>query len=377
MNRSVTFASVVAVTAVGYLLVAGPSVGADNEVWGRKIVGETPQLIWASSHFGQVTDYFVLEALRWFEPTVGVFTAMRVVSFAMGLIYLAALALLATTVPRNARVPLFVVGALSPITVFLHGEEEIPYYPFAFLLLAAALWRRLDPSGRERWAVPLAGLGGIAAAFHGVGLFFLPGIVALRWGMDSMLRSARERVVGVLGSALGFFGPTGVLFILYVLVFPGVTIFPGDATGGAQQRLFVPLLGTIPAVPGFRAYAFFSLTHLQDVALLLAMGAPALVVLVAWAAVRRDEVRAVLRADAPLWVMAGCGLVFVLFFYAGVSVLVTQSILVPALSLAQVLATLTLTTIDPRPWRRSFPILIAVTIAATTFAWTHAGTLSR
>ena len=75
--------------------------------------------------------------------------------------------------------------------------------------------------------------------------------------------------------------------------------------------------------------------------------------------------------------MAGCGLVFVLFFYAGVSVLVTQSILVPALSLAQVLATLTLTTIDPRPWRRSFPILTAATMAATAFAWTHAGTLSR
>ncbi|HVR88206.1 MAG TPA: hypothetical protein VHG53_01510 [Candidatus Limnocylindria bacterium] len=55
----------------------------------------------------------------------------------------------------------------------------------------------------------------------------------------------------------------------------------------------------------------------------------------------------------------------------------TQSILVPALSLAQALSALTLITVDRTPWRRSFPMLVIATAAATAFGWTHAGTFSR
>ena len=366
--------AVVAVTAVGYLLASGPLVGTDNAGWARHIVADTPRQIWASSHFGQVLNYLVLEGLAWLDPGVTAFTAMRLVSYGMGLLYVAALALLATTSPGRGRIAFFIIGALSPITVFLHGEEEIPYYPFPVLLLVAALWRRAGRAqGAERGGA-LAALGGLAAAFHGVGLFFLPGIAALGWGAGSARRSARERVLATLDSMVMFFGPTGALFVFYVLAFPVVSIFPGDAGGGGQRTLFVPLFGTIPAFHEFRAYSFFSLTHLQDVALVVVMGAPALLVLAAWAVARGRSVAAQLRADAPLWVLAGCGLVFVTFFYPGVSVFVTQSILVPALSLAQVLAALTLVSADSAPWRRSFPALLLVTVAATAFDWAHAGT---
>lgn len=377
MTRGRVFGVVVALTAALYLLVPGPAVGQDNVGWARSIVAQTPQQIWASSHFGQVVDYVVLTVLRALEPSASGFTAMRAVSFGMGLVYLAALAVLSTSVPRPARIPLFIVGAVSPISVFLHGEEEIPYYPFPLLVLVAALWRTMDAPARARWLSPLAGMAGIAAALHGVGLFFLPGVLALPVTARSVAGPVRDRVITLVGTALAFFGPTGALFILYVLVFPGVTIFPGDASGGGQQRLFVPLLGAIPEIGEFRAYSFFSLTHLGDVALLIVSGAPALVCLVAWTVARRTGIGAIVREDKALWVMAACGILFVTFYYAGVSVFVTASILIPALSIAQLVAALTLLSVDERPLWRSFPILAISSVAATVFVWTHTGTLSR
>jgi len=284
------FVAVVAVTAVGYLLASSPLVGTDNAGWARHIVADTPRQIWASSHFGQVLNYLVLEGLAWLDPAVTAFTAMRLVSYGMGLLYVAALALLATTSPGRGRIAFFIIGALSPLTVFLHGEEEIPYYPFPVLLLVAALWRRAGRAQGVKQGGALSALGGLAAAFHGVGLFFLPGIAALGWGTGSARRSAHERVRATLDSMVMFFGPTGALFVFYVLAFPVVSIFPGDAGGGGQRTLFVPLFGTIAAFHEFRAYSFFSLTHLQDVALLVVMGAPALLVLAAWAVARGRSV---------------------------------------------------------------------------------------
>lgn len=368
------FAVVVAVTSIGSLLATSPLVGSDNSTWARSIIADTPQHVWASSHFGQVLDYLVLKALSWREPATTAIATMRLVSYAFGLLYITAIALLATGLPSRGRVAFFIIGVISPLTVFLHGEEEIAYYPFPVLILVMAIWRRTGGSHAGALDAVLTALGGVAAALHGVGLFFLPGIIGLGWRSGVTVQSLRDRIVVTLHSFLVFFGPSGVLFVLYILAFPAGSIVPGDAGGGGQRTLFVPLFGTIPAFNEFRAYSFFSLTHLQDVAMVMGMGAPALLTLGVAAIVARRTVIDQLRADGPLWGLAGCGILFVIFYYAGVSIFVTQSILVSALSVAQTLAAVTLLTADARPWRRSFPALLIVTVAATAFDWTHAGT---
>lgn len=367
------FVAVLIALAAASLLLTSPAVGVDNAIWGTFIIANTPVQIWASSHFGQVLDYLVFANLRRIDGTVTAFTAMGAVSYAMGLVYLAGLAVMATTLPRGRRIAFLVVGAASPITVFLHGEEEIPYYPYPLLVLAVALYRRWTPEERRRRGSLVAALGGLAAAFHGGGLFFLPGILALRVAAESAPRAIGTTLRAGFDAGVAFFGPTGALFVFYVLTFPGVAIVPGDAGGGGQQRLFVPLFGEIPAYHEFRAYSFFSGTHLAEVLAISVMGAPALWLLAAAAIPRGRELAALIRADAALWILAGCGLAFATFFYAGVSILITQSILVPILSLAQVLALVTLAELDGPLWRRLYPLLLALTVAATAFDWLHAG----
>ena len=360
--------------AIASLLATSPLVGADNATWARSIIADTPHQIWASSHFGQVLNYAVLFLLTRVDPAFTPIASMRIVSYAIGLLYVAALGLLATTVPTRGRVAFFVIGVVSPLTVFLHGEEEIAYYPFPVLVLVAALWRRAQARQGGVSGTGLAALGGLAAALHGVGLFFVPGIIALSSRTLGGGRSLSRRVLASAEPLLIFFGANGALFILYVLAFPSGSIVPGDAGGGGQRTLFVPLFGTIPTFNEFREYSFFSLAHLQDVVMLLCMGAPALLVLGAVAVRARHAVAAAVRADAPIWVLAGCGIALVLFYYPGVSIFVTQSILVSSLALAQTLAALVLVSTDDSPWRRSFPVLLVVTVAATAFDWTHAGT---
>ena len=346
-----------------------------NRTWADGIIDGTPSLIWASSHLGQVWNFFVVTALD-----VNAHRAMRLTSYLLGILYLAACAILASTLERRGQVPFFLVASVSPITVFLHGAEEVGFYPAPVLMLALALHRRWPVlEGGRRIAV--FALPGIAAALHGVGLFFLPGVVLLdvlervRVGTAGVGGALRDATVRGLGVTLTFFGPAGALFIAYVVLFRHVSIFPGDAGGGSQGGVIMLPFQSFPArtIAGvdYRAYAFFSPEHLLDVLATAAMGAPAFCLLLGLLPLLHRPVWAVVRRELGRWSLALAGLLYALIAYTGAGLTATIFLLVPVLSLLQVMSLVAFFSVDTRPWTRSLPLLLLPTLTATAFVWSR------
>ena len=370
-RRDAPFAALVLATAVIYLAIDPPPVHSSSVAWSHGLIERANTVIWASSHFGQVLDYLVLQAGR---ATIGFpFTpvrAMAVVTYGAGLVYLASLAAFASTLGRDRRIPMFLLGSVSPVTVFLHGDAALGALPAPFALLALTLFRIWDGrADRTHSAIP-AIVAGIGAALHGAALILLPGVIALQIATDrarSLGAVARSAIAG----GASFFGPTGALLIFYVLAFRNVTIIPGDANGGVngQVQLFILPFQNIPANGGFRAYAFFSWLHLTDVLTMLAMGVPALAGVIAAVAVRSRTVLGSMKRRAPEWVMGAMGVVVVVTLYPGVGMIAGQYALVPGLALLQVLSLGLVLELDPTSWRWTFAPLLVATVAATVFDW--------
>ena len=371
-RRDAPFAALVLATAVVYLAIDPPPVHSANVFWSQSLIERANTVIWASSHFGQVLDYLVLQAGR---ATIGFpFTpvrAMAVVTYGAGLLYLASLAAFASTLGRDRRIPMFLLGSVSPVTVFLHGDASLGALPAPFALLALTLFRIRDGhSDRAQAAIP-AIVAGIGAALHGAALILLPGVIALQIAADRA-RSLGAIARSAIGGGASFFGPTGALLIFYVLAFRNVTIIPGDANGGTaggQVQLFILPFQNIPANGGFRAYAFFSWLHLTDVLTMLAMGVPAFAAVIATVAVRPRDALGSMRRRAPEWVMGAMGVVVVVTLYPGVGIIAGQYALVPGLALLQVLSLGLVLELDPTSWRWTFAPMLVATLAATVFDW--------
>lgn len=356
-------------------LTQSPPVPANNVWWGRTIVANTPQQIWLSSHFGQVLDFIVLQAGRLSDLTFTAHDAMSIVSYANGVVYIAALVVLGIGQGRGAQVRLMIAGMVSPITVYLRGDEEMGAYPFPLLILVAGLalvWRE-----RLRiYHVVTDLLAGVAAAAHGSGLFFLPGIVALRWAAERPRHPERLTLgLRLLDTSAIFFAPAGALLIAYVLIFRTTAIVGGDATGGSWGTLLLPLVGTLHASrPEFQDYTFWSIQHAEDVLTMLGFGAPAflsLVGLVSLGLRRRDRgLIASIRMDWAVWTLGVMGLVLTVWMYPAGGMMLQAFILVPALSILQTLALrLLVAGHGARAWLWPFLPLLAVSAAASAFLW--------
>ncbi len=355
-----------------YLAIDPPPVHSANVFWSKSLVERANTLIFASSHFGQVLDYLVLQAGR---ATIGFpFTpvrAMAVVTYGAGLLYLASLALFASTLGRERRVPMFVLGAVSPVTVFLHGDAALGALPAPFALLALTLFRIWSGHpDRSRLAIP-ALVAGIGAALHGAALILLPGVVALQIAADQARSFGAMARSAITGSA-AFFGPSGALLIFYVLAFKNVTIIPGDANGGTaggQVQEFILPFQSIQAIGGFRAYAFFSWTHLTDVLTTLAMGVPALASVITLGALRPRTMLGSIKRRAPEWAFGAMGVVLVITFYPGIGIIADQYFLVPELAMLQILSLGLVVELGRTWWRWAFVPLLATTLAATVIDW--------
>ena len=369
--RDALFVAIVLATAVIYLAIDPPPVHSVNAFW-LSLVERANTLIFASSHLGQVLDYLVLQAGR---ATIGFpFTpvrAMAVVTYGAGLLYLGVLAAFASTLGRDRRIPMFLLGAVSPVTVFLHGDASLGALPAPFALLALTLYRIWNGrADRSLLAIP-AIVAGIGAALHGAALILLPGVIALQLAID------KARSIGAVARATGasgalFFGPTGALFIFYVLAFKTVQIIPGDAnggTGGGQTQLFILPFQSIQATGGFRAYDFFSWIHLTDVLTMLAMGVPALAVAIAAVAVRPRAVLGNIKRRAPEWIFSAMGAVLVMTLYPGFGIIAAQYYLVPELALLQIMSLGLVFELGPTVWRWAFVPALITTLAATVFDW--------
>ena len=366
------FAILILATMATYLAIDPPPVHSANIFWSQSLVERANTLIFASSHFGQVLDYLVLQAGR---ATIGFpFTpvrAMAVVTYGAGLLYLATLALFASTLGRERRIPMFLLGSVSPVTVFLHGDASLGALPAPFALLSLTLFRiwsgRAD---RLPLAIP-ALVAGIGAALHGAALILLPGVVALQLAADRA-RSAGGVIRSAVAAGASFFGPSGALLVFYVLGFKNVTIIPGDASGGTaggQVQEFILPFQTIQANGGFRAYAFFSWLHLTDVVTAIAMGVPALAAVVAFVALRPRLTLGTIRRRAAEWVMGLMGVALVVTLYPGVGIVADQYFLVPELALLQVLSLGLVFEIGRTSWRWAFGPVLLVTLAATVVDW--------
>jgi len=355
--------------ALFFFLVLGPPVPKYNAAWGDYIVEETPLVIWGSSHFGQVANYALLQAGRLAYPDFDAHQALALASYLMGLVYLVAIAILALPLPRTRQVGFFIIASLSPITVFFHGDEELGAYPFPFLLLALGLHRiwKGEPGERD---VAVSLLGGLGAALHGVGLFFLPGVIALRLAASRAGRSLRYRALISAEATATFFGVSGALVVLYIVAFKNVRFVPGDAGGAGQGTLLLPLLGSVPARGEFQAYSFFSLVHLWDIATILLLGAPAFCLFVLVALFQRQSAWSGVRSTWEQWILASLGLVITAWLYPAGGMLAAAFMLVPSVSLLQALSLLGFATAeDPRLWIRAFVPLLAGSSLATAVLW--------
>lgn len=381
-RQTVHYLVLIPIGLFSLLFSDGPQVPANNVWWSRTLVQNTPQQIWASSHFGQVLDYLILQAVRHVRPGFTASGAMSYASYLNGAVYIAALVVLGIGLGRSAQSRLLIVGLVSPLTVFLRGDEQIGAYPFPLLILVAGLalmWR--DRVRAHHVALEL--LAGTAAALHGSGLLFLPGILAIRFAAE---RSIRRPAVAVMfrltESAVTFFGPTGVLLIAYVLVFRHTTIVAGDATGGSWGTLWLPPFGTLHAtLPEFQDYAFWSGQHATDVATMLVFGAPAFLFLVGRLGVARlfgqeDALGLATRDEWPVWTLAFMGLGITIWMYPAGGIMFQAFILVPALSLLHTLSLRALIRGDARgAWLWPFLPIVVVSGAATAALWYRLATL--
>lgn len=371
-RRDLPFAALIVITAIVYVTIPAPPVHSASAFWSESLVARANTLIFASSHFGQVLDHLTLQIARaLFGPSFAVVRAMSLVTDGMGLVYLGALAVFASTLERDRRIPLFILGAVSPVNVFLHGDAALGAFAAPFALLAVALYRSWDDRIRsERAAIP-AIVAGLGAALHGAGLIFLPGVLALQIAADRA-RSWGAVARSAIAAGAAFFGPNGALLVFYVLAFKNVTIIPGDANGGTaggQIQEFIFPFQSIPAQGAFRAYAFFSWLHLVDVVTALAMGVPALAAVLAFALLRRRDVGFAIRQHAPEWILGAMGVVLVIILYPGVGIIADQYFLVPELAVLQVLSLGLVLELGRAPWRGVFWPLLAITLGATIVDW--------
>lgn len=355
-----------------FWLVVGPPAPHER-TWGESLVRGTPTEIWFSSHLGQVLNYGVLTVVRaTIAPEFTAFQAIALDSYLMGLLYLLAIVLLAQSLDRGSQGLFVVLAAVSPVTILFHGHRgSFVGYPVPFLLLAVGLYRLWRDRPRERQLV-VSYLGGLGAALHGLGLFFLPGILLMHLAAEpGIWRRPAAFAVRTAEALSLFFGVSGAAILVYVLLFKEVSIFPGDAHGGTSG-LLLPLFSEVPATVGFRAYSFFSLQHLRDVAVMLLWGAPALCLALAYAPFRRALVAQDLRSNAVLWFLGLMGLIFVVWWYPAVDVVVAANGAVAALAVLQTLSLLFLFTVHVGRWRVVwFAALLAANATALAVMWSE------
>lgn len=348
-----------------FWFVVGPPAPHDR-TWGERIVQGTPTEIWFSSHLGQVLNYGVLTVVRaTIAPEFSAFQAIALDSYVMGLLYLLAAVVLARPLDRGSQSLFVILAAVSPVTILFHGHRGgFVGYPVPFLLLAVGLYRLWRDRLRERQLV-VSYLGGFGAALHGLGLFFLPGILLMHLAAepDAWRRPAAFAVRTAEALSL-FFGVSGAAILVYVLLFKEVSIVPGDAHGGAAP-LLLPLFSEVPATVGFRAYSFFSLQHLRDVAVMMLWGAPALCLVLAYAPFRRALVAQDLRSNAVVWFLGLMGVILVVWWYPAVDVVVFAYNAVAALAVLQTLSLLFLLTVHVG---RSRVVWFAALLAANAIA---------
>ncbi len=320
-----------------WILVGPPA--PHERTWGEGIVEGTPTEIWFSSHLGQVLNYGVLVLVRaTLDADFSAFQAITLDAYLMGALYLLAVVLLARPLDRVGQSLFVVLAALSPVTMLFHGHRgSFIGYPVPFLLLAVSVYRLRRTGPRER-GLGIGSLGGLAAAFHGLGLFFLPGILLMHAAAEpGVWRRPVALALRIAEAVSIFFGVSGAAVLLYMLRFPDVSIIPGDTHGGVAP-LLLPLFSEVPATVGFRAYAFFSPLHLGDIAVMLLWGAPALCMGLAYAPFRRAVVARELRTDPAPWLLGMMGLVFIVWWYPAVDVVVAASGAVAALAVLQTLS---------------------------------------
>lgn len=333
----------VLITCVAAMLFFWTAVGppAPHErTWGERIVEGTPREIWFSSHLGQALNYGVLTLVRATVATdFSAFQAIALDAYLMGALYLLAIVVLARSLDATGQRLFVALAALSPVTILFHGHRgSFIGYPVPFLLLAVGVHRLWLDRPRER-RLGIGFLGGLAAALHGVGLFFLPGILLMYAAETGPWRRPAAFALRTAEALSVFFGVSGAAVLLYMLCFRDVSIIPGDAHGGAAS-LLLPLFSEVPETVGFRAYSFFSLLHLSDIAVMLLWGAPALCMALAYAPFRRAVVARELRSDPAPWLLGLMGLLFIVWWYPAVDVVVAASGAVAALAVLQTLSLL-------------------------------------
>jgi len=348
------------ILSIGFLFfvfLKGPPTAGD-EVWESSYIYKTPIRIQGSAHLGQTLNYFILTSCqKIFNEPFGSGLALRATSYLLSLIYLAGLFLLSLKIEDLKRECIFIViGLVSPITMFFHG------------LLVLALY--LSGKYVSRYPFIISILGGLSAALHGGGLFFLPGIIVLNLSLlpDSAEKMG-EKIRSIIESFFVFFGAYGVFFLIYMMA--KIPVTPGDAD---SVRLGV--FGLIPLAFSLSFTKLLGMLYAYTINTLAVLihGAPSIFVLLFAIFIGSKKNKRVELPHIPwqAWFFSGMGIVFVILFYSSGSGLAFDvDLYIPAVSIISLLCSFCICSINAE--KKVVVVLISLTlflnISMTGYIW--------
>ncbi len=221
----------------------------------------------------------VLQPLGW--PPAGVAAAVNVVA---GAVWLVAALILARTAPAAPIVIVCAIVAGGAVVFF--GYIETMAWPLALATLYALAAQRAL-TGRSPW--PAALCFGLAVAAHGQMLLLGPSLLVV--AVSVLRRGGRLRA-----AAFTALSALPIVLVVAVALMNRDRIYDtlvGDALGGADQRMFVPLFG--PTTTAER-YTLFSGWHLWEIVNLMLRAGPWLPVtavgaVIGWRGARLDARR--------------------------------------------------------------------------------------
>jgi len=340
-----------------FVFLKGPPTCGDK-YWEGSLIYNTHNRIHGSAHLAHTLNYVILRfCQKVFNEPYGAELTLRTTSYLLSLVYLAVLLLFSSQLDSFKRECAFIIsGILAPLAIFFHGYKEVGFYSYPFLLLILGLY--LSRKAVLKYPYLISLLGGLAAALHGVGLFFLPGIILINFSLLPPSVSRRDKVQNVVETIFLFFGAYGIFFLLYIM--ESMTVVSGDANTVKRE------IGYFASLPLILNYLFQNMKH---VIISLILGAPSFFVLISSIFLKKKK-KLDLKFPSVPWqacFFAGMGIIFMMVFH-GCGLAFDMDIYIPAMSLISILSTFIIFGVKGEKKLVRLCILITLTLNVTASA---------